>query len=116
MKIDIQKLKNVVPKTEGQIEAQCPACAAAGGDRKGNHLVVYPDGKYGCVANQGDKNHNKEILELVGMEDDDEFIPRKVTVRPFKLPPSRSLMKVPRRTLGELGLKRCDTSEKEVKK
>lgn len=63
--INQAKLKNVVRKN-GKIEAQCPACAAAGADSKGNHLVVYADGKFACVANPGDKKHSKEIFKLVG--------------------------------------------------
>ena len=65
MKIDHSKLKKVVPKKDGNIEAQCPACNAAGHDATGNHLIVYPDGKFGCVVNQHDAGHNKEILDLV---------------------------------------------------
>jgi len=116
MKIDRLKLKNVVPKRDGSIEAQCPACAAAGHDKTGNHLIVYPDGKFGCVANQGDSGHNKEILDLVSVEDDEVQEFPKVTVRPFKVPQSRALMKVPRRTLEELGFRRGNSPEKEVKR
>jgi len=59
------KLKNVVQR-DGKIVAQCPACHQAGADSKGDHLVVYPGGEFGCVANPGDKEHNKQILKLVG--------------------------------------------------
>jgi hypothetical protein len=116
MKIDTLKLKNLVPKKDGSIEAQCPACFAAGHDKTGNHLIVYPGGEFGCVANQGDSSHNKEILDLVGVDAEKEQNTPKVTVRPFKLPPSRALMTVPRRTLAELGLKQVETPEKQVKK
>jgi len=115
MKIDTSRLKNVVKKPNGEIVSQCPACNAAGHDTTGNHLIVYPDWKFGCVAHQGDTDHNKEILGLVGVKDDMEFIQRRVTIRPFTVPPSQSVVKVPRRTLEELGLKRGATSENEVK-
>ena len=63
--INRSKLKKVVQR-DGKIEAQCPACAQAGADSKGNHLVLFPDGKFGCVANPNDNEHNKIILRLVG--------------------------------------------------
>jgi hypothetical protein len=50
----------------GKITAQCPACAEAGADRKGNHLVMYPAGPFGCVAHPADKAHLRRIAELVG--------------------------------------------------
>ncbi len=49
-----------------KVVAQCPACAEAGGDTKGVHLVVYPDGKFGCTANPKDKAHRRRIAELAG--------------------------------------------------
>ena len=52
--LNLKKLKKVVQK-DGKFEAQCPACATAGADSTGNHLVVYPNGKYGCVANPGEE-------------------------------------------------------------
>ena len=44
MSLDVAKLKQVREK-EGNITAQCPACAEKGGDAKGDHLIIYPDGK-----------------------------------------------------------------------
>ncbi|HRQ90161.1 MAG TPA: hypothetical protein PLA50_15280, partial [Bacteroidia bacterium] len=46
--------------------ARCPACAEEGRDNKGNHLVIYPNGKYGCVSHQGDAEHQRRIRQLVG--------------------------------------------------
>jgi len=63
--IDQLKLKNVIQR-DGKIVAQCPACFQAGADSKGDHLVVYPGGEFGCVANPGNKEHNKQILKLAG--------------------------------------------------
>lgn len=54
-KIDPKKLTNVVEK-DGKTIARCPACAARGNDAKGEHLVIFPDGKFGCVANPKDKS------------------------------------------------------------
>lgn len=65
MSLDLSKLE-CVRSLPGKIIARCPACAEAGGDKRGNHLVIYPDGQYGCVAHQGDKRHRKRIMRLVG--------------------------------------------------
>jgi len=66
MSLDVSKLENVKRRGD-KIIAACPACRAGGGDKKGNHLIVYPDGKFGCVVHGQDKAHNKEIHSLVGI-------------------------------------------------
>ena len=66
MSLDLTKLENLKDKGDKKL-ARCPACAKDGGDSKGEHLVIYPDGKYGCVAHPGDEAHNKEIFQLVGI-------------------------------------------------
>lgn len=104
--IDTSKLANVDKKPNGEIIAQCPACAAAGGDTTGNHLKVYPDGKFNCVVNNKCKQHNQEILKLVGVEDGKTPEKPKVKVRPHRVPPSTVIMEVLRRTLEELGFVR----------
>jgi hypothetical protein len=68
MKIDLTKLNHLRDKGSEQI-AQCPACAATGHDSTGEHLIIYADGKYGCVAHPKDKAHRKEIFRLVGTRD-----------------------------------------------
>lgn len=48
-------------KLEGDGEkwiGRCPACAAAGRDEKGQHLVVFADGRFGCVVNPGEAGHD----------------------------------------------------------
>jgi len=67
MALDIAKLLNVKKLAHGEIQARCPACAAAGADTKGEHLKIYSEGKYSCAANQGDKEHRKDIFKLVGV-------------------------------------------------
>jgi hypothetical protein len=42
----------------------CPACREAGADKKGNHLAVFPSGKFACAVHPGDKAHNRRIVEL----------------------------------------------------
>ena len=66
MGLKIELLVGARTREDGSIEAQCPACAAGGGDTEERHLVVFPDGAYGCVAYQGDTVHNKEIYSIVG--------------------------------------------------
>ena len=91
--LNLKKLKKVVQK-DGKIEAQCPACAAAGADSTGNHLVVYPDGKYGCVANPDDDEHRKRIFKLVGQRDG--AVSHQLAIRRFEIGESKVLMKIGR--------------------
>ena len=96
-------------KKDGGIVAQCPVCAAKGGDKKGIHLIVFPDGGFSCVANQGDKEHNKEILKLVGVGETGAQTRGKVQVRAYKIPKSTVIQTVPRRTVEHLGFKRMES-------
>lgn len=69
MRIDQDKLKFLQPKGDGSSVAQCPACELLGRDLNGkNHLKVYPEGNFSCVAFPKDDNHRAEILRLVGTE------------------------------------------------
>jgi len=91
--INRSKLKKVVQR-DGKIEAQCPACAEAGADSKGNHLVLYPDGRFGCVANPNDKEHNKSILRLAGERG---FTPLPhLEIRRQTIPDSKVILRVGR--------------------
>jgi hypothetical protein len=70
MSLDITKLKyaqKVLKQTELVTICQCPACAEDGHDLTGrNHLIVYPDGRFGCVLNPGDPEHRSRIFALAG--------------------------------------------------
>lgn len=70
MSLDLSKLEKVRTK-RGRTIARCPACALGGGDRKGVHLSILPDGRFTCVANQGASGaaHRREIFVLVGIKD-----------------------------------------------
>lgn len=73
--LDLSKLINIKNRG-GKIIAACPACRAAGGDKKGNHLFINSvDGKYGCATHEGDKMHRKEIFALVGILEERELSP-----------------------------------------
>jgi len=91
MALDQSKLQNLKKGSSGKITARCPACQAAGSDNAGEHLVIYPDGKYGCVAYPKDKEHNKDIFKLVGvLEDMKPSGP--MSIQTVHVPPSRVLM------------------------
>lgn len=65
-RIDITLLENLrqYPK---KLTARCPACAARGGDRRGEHFFLNLEtGQFGCVANAGDQQHRSEISSFVG--------------------------------------------------
>lgn len=66
MSIDLSKLQHVRRLADGSIRARCPACAADGHDRKGEHLFIRLDGKFGCCVHPGDPIHRRTIWELAG--------------------------------------------------
>ena len=84
MALDLSKLQNVKKAAHGKSTARCPACAVGGGDEKGNHLVLYADGKYGCVANPDDKAHRQEIYALAGGRTG-AGTPTKISVEAFQV-------------------------------
>jgi hypothetical protein len=69
MSLDTSKLENV-RKRGGKVIARCPACAEAGHDQKGEHLVINARGPFGCVVYPGGsadaKEHRKRIFALCG--------------------------------------------------
>lgn len=86
MALDIKKLRGVKEEPGGKIIAQCPACAEEGGDTSEcNHLIIYPDGRFGCVLYPGSEgsDHRKEIFRLVGLRDDERplKVPRAIQIR-----------------------------------
>jgi hypothetical protein len=56
MNLDLARLENV-RKRIGKIVARCPACAEQNHDQKGEHLVIFPNGSFACVANPGKEGH-----------------------------------------------------------
>lgn len=68
--LDRAKLENVVDLENGRYNARCPACAETGHDTTGNHLIVFPDGRFGCVVSPGDgeeaREHRRTVLRLAG--------------------------------------------------
>ncbi len=43
----------------------CPACREDGSDNSGDHLTIWPTGKFSCAVYPGDKEHNRRIIELM---------------------------------------------------
>jgi hypothetical protein len=66
MSLDLDKLERVVELADGVMRARCPACAEGGSDRRGEHLRIYPDGKFGCCVFPQDREHRKLIFALAG--------------------------------------------------
>lgn len=66
MSLDVTKLKKARTIGGGSVQAQCPACFELGSDKTGNHLRIWPDGRYGCSVFIQDRAHRKRIWELVG--------------------------------------------------
>jgi hypothetical protein len=95
MSLDVTKLERVCRRDNGDITARCPACAEGGGDAHDeNHLVIFPGGKFGCVANPKDKAHRKRIFKLVGVKFERDEIqstrpPPTPTIRPVIKPEFR---------------------------
>ncbi len=67
MSLDFAKLHNV-REHGSKIIARCPACAEAGMDETGEHLVIQADGRFGCVVHPGPggKPHRQRIAKLAG--------------------------------------------------
>ena len=89
MSLDTAKLEKVRELAGGIVQARCPACAEGGGDRKGEHLRVYPDGRFGCCVHPKDGQHRKRIFALAGDKKPGTFTLRLKT--PPALPAARSV-------------------------
>lgn len=76
--IDISRLEKVRYHPSGKIIARCPACAEAGGDRRGKHLAIFPNKAYACAAHRGDGDHRRRIKALVGFHSDSPPTPERL--------------------------------------
>ena len=70
MGLDLSKLEKVRHRGSNTI-ARCPACAEAGGDRKGEHLLITNADQFGCVLfpGQSGQQHRQRIFELAGIKE-----------------------------------------------
>ncbi len=66
MSLNQSKLEKIVELSGGIFRARCPACGEGGGDRAGQHLRIYPDGRFGCCIHPNDHDHRRRIFALVG--------------------------------------------------
>lgn len=71
MGLALSKLVKVRRRGSSTI-ARCPACAEAGGDRKGEHLFINDHDQFGCVLYPGadGQQHRKRIFELAGIKEE----------------------------------------------
>ena len=76
MSLDVKRLEMARELGDGIVQARCPACAEGGGDRKGEHLRVYPDGRFGCCVHPKDREHRRRIHSLAA-----DKAPRVIKVR-----------------------------------
>ena len=76
MSLDVSKLEKVRELAGGIVQAQCPACAEGGNDRSGEHLRIYPDGRFGCCVHPKDGEHRKRIWALAGVRQPGIFLLR----------------------------------------
>ena len=66
MSLNLNKLQNVLKLENGILQARCPACAEGGNDRKGDHLRIMADGRFGCCVHPKSGEHRKRIFALAG--------------------------------------------------
>jgi hypothetical protein len=66
LSLDLERLENVKHLGGGGIRAACPACRAADSDKSRDHLLIQPDGKYGCAVYPKDHEHRSQIFRLAG--------------------------------------------------
>ena len=67
MSLNLEKLEKVRKLDNGIVQTRCPACAESGADRTGEHLRIYPDGRFGCCVHPKDRAHRKRIFALAGV-------------------------------------------------
>ena len=82
MPLDLAKLK-CVRRIGDLTRAQCPACAEAGGDTKGEHLSIFASGRFGCAVYPGDHPHRSRISAFAG--DGSKIPPTSIKCRPVVL-------------------------------
>ena len=82
MSLELSQLERVRELAGGIVQARCPACAEGGRDRKGEHLRIYPDGRFGCCVCPKDHQHRQRIFALAGVKEPGTFTVRLKTSVP----------------------------------
>ena len=111
MGLDLVKLESV-KRRGNSITARCPACFEKGHDRKGNHLYISGDGRFGCVLNPGigGHEHRQRIFELVGVQEHKNTL--KVKLHPIQFKEMSPPELIESNILGRLG--RMKQTHKEI--
>jgi hypothetical protein len=90
MKLNLNLLEKVHFQG-GKIHARCPACAESGADKKGHHLIIYENDRFGCAVASGHAGaaHRRRIWQLAGNGASYRHSqgPVPATRRPAKEPP-----------------------------
>ena len=75
MELDITKLENV-KELPGKTIARCPACAEIEQDKKGEHLFIGDEDRFGCVIYPGEagREHRQRIIALAGIRTTGTYI------------------------------------------
>lgn len=97
IQIDLEKLENVFPNSDGSFQAACPMCRSEGSDKTGNHLRVYPSKAFSCVKYKNDKFHNRGILVLAGnagLQQDYSFVIAQPALETEKIYEEDSLVRL----------------------
>lgn len=89
MSLNLRLLEKPRELANGIVQARCPACAEGGGDRAGEHLRIYADGRFGCCVHPKDGEHRKRIFALAG-----DKKPRSFTVKVTSSKPTASATSV----------------------
>jgi hypothetical protein len=101
MAIDLAKLEKVKGGPDGGHRARCPACASSGEDRRGEHLYIRKDGRFGCAKYPKDKAHRSKIAKLAGDGRRALGVKRTIPVVFLRLPKTRK--PIPRGAVGTNG-------------
>ena len=86
MPLDTSKLVNLKPSGGGKSTSACPECQRLGGDKKGNHLVLFNSGAYGCAVDNT-QEHSRAIWKLAGLGVSGEYDPDTMYVSTEEPPP-----------------------------
>jgi len=86
MGLDHSKLEGLGKGPMGGLRGRCPACAAKGEDKGGEHLYIYPDGRFGCAKYPKDKSHRSTIARLACDKRDMPKPILRVLTKTFKTP------------------------------
>ena len=101
MGIDLGKLEKVKKGPDSGHRARCPACASSGEDKKGEHLYIRKDGRFGCAKYPKDKAHRSKIAKLAG--DGNGRAQAKRQMPKVVLRPPKTLKHIPKVPFGTVG-------------